>query len=173
MRRRQFLQAILAALGLPAASRAATPVPQLRDLRASNGGRPFAGDGPHLTTISPRRATRQRALIRFTLTGRAQVRLEVVRTDTIRIGKPLGELVWAVERTFAAGAHEVAWRPARDLQPRTYQVRAVVSAGGRRRTYGLHRPGGKVTGPVVRVLGVQVALDESLRPGVVEDLDLE
>ena len=45
-------------------------------------------------------------------------------------------------------------------------MRAIVSAGGRRRTYGLHRPGGKVTGPVVRVLGVQVALDEDeLRAG--------
>ena len=62
MRRSQFLQAVVAALGLPAASRAATPVPQLHDLRASNGGRPFAGDGPRLTTISPRRATRRRAL---------------------------------------------------------------------------------------------------------------
>ena len=85
MRRSQFLQAVVAALGLPAASRAATPVPQLRDLRASNGGRPFAGDGPRLTTISPRRATRRRALIRFSLSGRARVRLEVVRTDTIRV----------------------------------------------------------------------------------------
>jgi hypothetical protein len=171
MRRRQFLQAVLAALSLPAASRAATPVPQLHGLRASNGGRPYAGDGPHLTTISPRRATRRRALIRFSLTGRARVRLEVVRTDTIRVGKPLGEVVWKVERTFAAGAHEVAWRPPKDLQPRTYQVRAVVSAGGRRRTYGLHRPGSKVTGPVVRVLGVQVALTKtSYAPGEPTDL---
>src|SRR6185436_8567498 len=105
------------------------------------GGRPFAGDGPHLTTISPRRAERRRSVIRFSLTGRARVRLEVVRTDSIRIGRPLGGVVWAVERTFAAGGHEVARRPPRDLQPRPYQVRAVVRAGGRRRTYDLHRPG--------------------------------
>src|SRR5688500_9594933 len=117
MRRRQFLQAVLAALSLPAASRAATAVPELHDLRASNGGRPFAGDGPHLTTISPRRRARRRALIRFSLTGRARVRLEVVRTDTIRVGKPLGEVVWALERTFASGAHEVAWRPPKEVQP--------------------------------------------------------
>src|SRR5829696_5539138 len=110
MRRRQFLQTVLAALSLPAASRAATPLPQLRGLRASNGGRPFAGDGPNLTTISPRRAARRRALVSFSLSGRARVRLEVVRTDTIRVGKPLAEVVWSTERSFAAGAHEVAWR---------------------------------------------------------------
>jgi hypothetical protein len=171
MRRSQFLQAIAAVLGLPAASRAAAPVPQLRDLRASSGGRPFAGDGPHLTTINPRRPERRRALIRFSLTGRARVRLEAVRTDTIRVGKPLGEIVWKAERSFAAGAHEVTWRPPRDLQPRTYQLRAVVSAGGRRRTYGMHRPGSKVTGPVVRVLGVEVALAKtSYAPGEPTDL---
>src|ERR687897_1823779 len=166
MRRSQFLQAAAAALGLPAASRAATPVPELRGLRASNGGRPFAGDGPHLTTISPRRVARRRALISFSLTGRARVRLEGVRTDTIRIGKPLAEVVWSTERSFAAGAHGVAWRPPSDLQPRTYQVRAVVSAGGRSRTYGVHRPGSKVSGPVLRVLGVEVALTKmSYAPG--------
>src|SRR5688500_8746356 len=171
MRRSQFLQAAAAALGLPAASRAAAPVPRLRGLRASNGGRPFAGDGPYLTTISPRRAARRRALISFSLTGRARVRLEVVRTDTIRVGKPLAEVVWSAERSFAAGAHEVAWRPPRDLQPRTYQVRAVVSAGGRHRTYGVHRPGSKVSGPVVRVLGVEVALTKtSYAPGEPTDL---
>src|SRR5688500_8992056 len=171
MRRSQFLQAAAAALGLPAASRAAAPVPRLRGLRASNGGRPFAGDGPYLTTISPRRAARRRALISFSLTGRARVRLEVVRTDTIRVGKPLAEVVWSTERSFAAGTHEVAWRPPRDLQPRTYQVRAVVSAGGRHRTYGVHRPGSKVSGPVVRVLGVEVALTKtSYAPGEPTDL---
>ena len=45
-----------------------------------------------------RRGLRDRALIRFTLTGRARVRLEALRTDTIRIGEPLGEVVWATER---------------------------------------------------------------------------
>ena len=171
MRRSQFLQAVAAALGLPAASRATPPVPQLRGLRASSGGRPFAGDGPLLTTISPRGTERRWALIRFSLTGRARVRLEIVRTDTIRVGKPLGEVVWAAERSFAAGAHEVTWRPSRDLQPRTYQLRAVVSAGGRRRTYGMHRPGSKATGPVVRVLGVEVALAKtSYAPGEPTDL---
>jgi hypothetical protein len=173
MRRRQFLQAVAAALGLPAVSRAARPLPVLRGLRASNGGRPFAGDGPYLTSISPRAADRRRALIRFSLTGRARVRLEVVRTDTIRIGRPLGEVVWTTERTFATGAHEVAWRPPRDLQPRTYQVRAVVSAGGRRKTYGLHRPDSKVRGPVVRILGVDVALTKtSYAPGEPTDLQI-
>ena len=76
MRRGQFLGVVASALGLPTAARAARPVPQLRHLRASNGSRPFAGDTPMLATISPRRGLRDRALIRFTLTGNARVRLE-------------------------------------------------------------------------------------------------
>ena len=140
MRRGQFLQAMAAALGLPAAARAARPVPELRHLRASNGTRPFAGDTPMLATISPRRGVRERALVRFTLTGAARVRLEALRTDTIRVGRPLGEVVWKTERSLPAGAHLIPWRPPRDLQPRTYILRATVIAGPRRRTYGMHRP---------------------------------
>ncbi len=171
MRRGQFLQAIVGALGFPAVARAAPPVPELRGLRATNGGPPFAGDGAVMTTISPRRGVRGQALIRFSLTGRARVRIEAVRTDTIRIGKPLGEVVWATERTLAAGDHTIPWRPPRNLQPRTYLLRAIVSAGGRRRTYGVHRPGSRLTSPVVRVLGVDVALTHtSYAPGETTDL---
>ncbi len=158
MKRGRFLQVAVAALGAPAVARAAPPLPQLRGLRASNGGARFAGDGPLLTTVSPRRRGRDRAVVRFTLTGRARVRLEAVRTDTIRIGKPLGEVVWATERTLPAGEHELVWRPRRDLSPRTYLLRATVAAGGRRKTYGLHRPGGRITAPIVRILGADVAL---------------
>ena len=147
MRRRQFLQTVAAALGLPAPLGLPRLCPSCIGLRASNGGRPFAGDGRYLTTISPQRAAPRRALIQFSLTGRARVRLEVVPTDTVRIGRPLGEVVWRAERRLSAGAHEVAWRPPRDLQPRTYQVRAVVECG--RPAAGLRRPrpGSKAPAP--------------------------
>ena len=163
-----------AAIGLPAAARAARPVPLLRHLRASNGVHPFAGDTPLFTTISPsRRGLRDSALIRFTLTGPARVRIEALRTDTIRIGRPLAEVVWATERTLAAGAHVIPWRPSSYLQPRTYVLRATVSAGGRSRTYGLRRPGRRVTTPIVRVLGVDIALDRSsYAPGETTDLTI-
>jgi hypothetical protein len=171
MRRAQFLQAVAAALGLPAAARAASPVPRLDGLRAANGGRPFAGDGGLLTTISPRRRGRDRALVRFSLTGRARVRLEALRTDTIRIGRPLGEGVWRTEHALDAGPHELVWRPPAALEPRTYILRATVIAGGRRRTYGMHRPGRRITAPIVRVLGVDVALGRpSYAPGEPADL---
>ena len=171
MRRAQFLQALAAALGLPAAARAAPAVPRLERLRASNGGRPFAGDRARLTTVSPGRRGRDRAIVRFSLTGRARVRLEALRTDTIRVGRPLGEVVWATERVLGAGLHELVWRPSAALQPRTYVLRATVLAGGKRRTYGLDRPGRRITAPIVRVLGVDVALAHlSYAPGETTDL---
>jgi hypothetical protein len=173
MRRGQFLGVVASALGLPTAAHAARPVPQLRHLRASNGSRPFAGDTPMLATISPRRGLRDRALIRFTLTGNARVRLEALRTDTIRVGRPLGEVVWKTERSLRAGAHVIPWRPPRDLQPRTYILRATVLAGGRGRTYGMHRPGRPLTAPIVRVLGVDIALAHtSYAPGETTDLTI-
>ena len=174
MRRGQFLLAAAAALGLPGTARSAPPLPRLRAIRAASGGPAFAGDGPLRVTVSPRRrGVRDRVVIRFSLTGRARVRLEALRTDTIRIGRPLGEVVWASERTFGAGDHELVWRPRRDLEPRTYLLRATVSARGKRRTYGMHRPGGRVTVPVVRVLGVDVALAKpSYAPGEPTDLTI-
>jgi hypothetical protein len=172
MRRGQFLFAAAAALGLPGTARSASRVPRLEHIRASNGGLAFAGDSSTLVTVSPRRrGARDRVIVRFSLTGRARVRLEALRTDTIRIGKPLAAVVWSTEKLLGAGEHELVWRPRRDLQPRTYLLRATVTAGGQRRTYGMHRPGGRVTVPVVRVLGVDVALTRpSYAPGEPTDL---
>src|SRR5712691_9483478 len=49
---------------------------------ADNGGRPFAADGPMLTTISPNGdGFRDRASIHFTLTAPALVQLEIARTE--------------------------------------------------------------------------------------------
>src|SRR5919112_5096648 len=174
MRRAQFLvRSLVAAVGLPfgAESAAAARVPEARALRVAANRRRFRGDGPTHVSVSPFTRGREQALVRFELTGRARVRLDALRTDTIRVGKPLGEVVWSTERTLGRGAHELVWRPSRALQPRTYLLRLTVSAGGKQRVYGMHRPGQRSEGPVVRVLGVDVATTKaSYAPGESADL---
>jgi hypothetical protein len=135
----------------------------LHDLRVeSDGG--FAGDRRLLATVRPG----GRALVSFTLTRRARVRMEAVRTDTIRIGRPVGAVVWATERVLPAGRHRFGWWPAPDVPPRTYILRLVVDG---RRVYGGHRPRGRIDAPVVRVQGVEVATSRtSYRPGEAADL---
>src|SRR5579859_3435959 len=54
------LRVALALLALAAAHHPAPSAPRLLDFRASNGGRPFAGDGPLLTTLTPSRPTADR-----------------------------------------------------------------------------------------------------------------
>ncbi|MGH3243734.1 MAG: N,N-dimethylformamidase beta subunit family domain-containing protein, partial [Spirillospora sp.] len=131
--------------------------------------RRFAGDGPLLATVTPRRGGR--AVVSFGLDRPARVLVEAVRTDTIRAGRPMGEVVWRTERRLPAGRHRIAWRPAAAVQPRTYLLRTTVLEGRRRRVYGGHRPGGRVTGPVVRVQGVDVATTRpSYAPGEAADL---
>jgi hypothetical protein len=139
----------------------------------TNGSRPFAGDRRLLATVNPHaRELRARAVVSFRLDRPATVRMMVLRTDTIRIGRPAGEEVWSVEQRLGAGRHELAWRPGRDTPPRSYLLRLRLTDGrGRSRTYGGHRPGRTPTGPVVRVQGVEVALDRpSYAPGEPADL---
>ena len=58
-------------------------------LKVTNGSRPFAGDRALLATVSAHAgSTRRRAIVAFRLDRAARVRLDVVRTDTIRIGRP-------------------------------------------------------------------------------------
>jgi hypothetical protein len=167
--RRGFLRVLaLAALAGPAAARAARVAPELLDLRVRSP-RPFAGDRRLLATVSPRR---REARVSFRLPRPATVRMEAVRTDTIRAGRPAGEAVWSVERRLAAGRHELAWRPSRDVPPRTYLLRLTATdASGRRRSYGAARPGRGPSAPVVRVQGVEVATTRpSYAPGEPADL---
>lgn len=166
--RGDFLGSLAAVLAGPRAARSA---PALRDLEVTNGSRPFAGDGPLLATVTPRRG--RRAIVSFRLDRPALVRMEAVRTDTIRIGRPAGEVVWRTERRLRAGSHALAWRPGGAIEPRTYLLRltAVDPVSGKRRVYGNHRPRGRVDGPVVRVQGVGVALTRpSYAPGEPADL---
>jgi hypothetical protein len=59
------------------------PPPALVAISVSNRSTPFAGDRRLLTTVSPNAdGFRDHALVRFTLTAPALVRMDVVRTDT-------------------------------------------------------------------------------------------
>jgi hypothetical protein len=177
MRRRDFLRALGLAVAAPAGVKAApaaaagarAAAPEVLDLRVTAPGAPFAGDRRLLATVTPRR---NRAIVTFRLRQAARVRVEAVRTDTIRIGRPAGEVVWRTERRFGPGSHRVEWRPGKAVQPRTYVLRVTsIGADGRTRTYGGHSPRGKVDGPVVRVQGVDVAVTtSSCKPGDPTDL---
>ena len=175
LRRREFLQALVAAFAAPRRGVAAEErgsAPALHGLRVRSGA-PFAGDRRLLATVSTAADGRRRAaVLSFRLDRPARVRVEAVRTDTIRIGRPSGETIWATERRLAAGPHSIAWKPGRSVTPRTYVLRVTVTGrDGSRRVYGGHRPGTRQTGPVVRVQGVEVALPRaSYMPGEPADL---
>src|SRR5678816_3012577 len=101
------------------------------------------------------------------------VLMEAVRTDTIRVGRPSGATIWRMQRALPAGRHELTWNPGRGVQPRTYVLRLTVTdpRTHARRVYGNHGPRGRVTGPVVRLQGVGVALTRpSYVPGQPTDL---
>ena len=168
--RRGFLRVLaLGALAAPAAARAAVGRgPELLGLRVRSA-RPFAGDRRLFATLSPRRGG---ARVSFRLTRPARVRMEAVRTDTIRAGRPAGEAVWRTERLLHAGSHELVWRPGTSVPPRTYVLQLTAAdAAGRRRRYGAFAPGRAPDGPVVRVQGVDVATTRSsYMPGQPADL---
>jgi hypothetical protein len=155
------------AIGLSASVPAQPGPPRLLGLRISNGGTPFAGDTPWLTTVSPNADDfRDRALIRFKLDQKASVEVRVVATDTAQ--RPV-RTVWSTRRLLAPGLHTVVWRPARTTPDRTYLVR-LVAAGvdGGRRVYGFEPPRRNrlTTGLVVRVQGIDAGfLARSYRPG--------
>jgi hypothetical protein len=157
MRKRIFagLVAALAVAATGAAAPQAGP-PRLLGLRVSNGGTPFTGDTPWLTTVSPNGdAFRDRALIRFALNSPATVEAYVVATDEVR--RPV-RTVWSTRRKLARGPHVIAWRPARSTPDRTYLVRFVVTGpNGGRRVYGYEPPRSNrlTTGLVVRVQGIE------------------
>src|SRR2546423_9180450 len=76
----------------PAPARA----PRLLDLRVGNGGTPFAGDRRLLTTVSPNRdRSRDRAVVSFRLARRAALKVEAVRTQTLRMHPRFSRVVWS------------------------------------------------------------------------------
>ena len=148
--------AAAAAVGLAASAPAQPGPPHLLGLRISNGGTPFAGDTPWLTTVSPNGdGFRERALIRFALDREATVEIRAVATDEVR--RPV-RTVWRVRRRLTPGPHVIVWRPKRTTPVRTYLIRFVVTgANGARRVYGFEPPRrrGVTSGLVVRVQGVE------------------
>ena len=156
------------AVGAARAPRAAGP--RLLELRVSNGSMPFAGDRRLLTTVSPNGdGFRDRALVSFRLDRAARVRIDAVRTETIRENRAPSAVVWSRTWSLAAGPHRLTWRPRRSVAPRTYILRLTVrDAAGRSRVYGDYRPwrGQRVDAPVVRVQGIELGfLRRSYAPG--------
>jgi hypothetical protein len=155
------------AVALSASVPAQPGPPRLLGLRISNGGTPFAGDTPWLTTVSPNGDDfRDRALIRFKLDQKATVEVRIVATDDAQ--RPV-RTVWSTRRLLAQGPHTVAWQPARTTPDRTYLVRLVAAgANGGRRVYGFEPPRRNrlTSGLVARVQGIDAGfLARSYRIG--------
>lgn len=149
--------------------------PALVRLAVSNGSTPFAGDRRLLTTISPNGdGFRDRAIVRFGLTAPARVRVEAVRTDTIREGRPAEAVVWSKTVALPGGSHTLVWSPARSIAPRTYILRFTLrDAQGRTRVYGAYGPGQRVDAPVVRVQGIDAGFPRpSYAPGQTAEVEV-
>jgi hypothetical protein len=136
----------------------------VQNIRADNGGAPYAGDTARLTTISPNGdGLRDRAHIRFELTAPAVLRLNV---ETVRI-HPVP--VYTQTRRFRAGAREFVWAPPAATMPRTYLVYLeIVSPDGSVRHIGPRtiREAAARDTPVIRVRGLDASFDEpSYRSG--------
>jgi hypothetical protein len=148
---------LLLAVGFSGAAPAAPGPPRLIGLRVSNGGTPFAGDGPLLATVSPNGdGLRDRAIVRFWLDRPATVELQVVVTNEVR---RTVQTIWKIRRSFGRGAHKLVWKPKRNAIERTYLLRFIaIGRNGGWRVYGYEPPrrGRKTTGLVVRVQGVAV-----------------
>jgi hypothetical protein len=146
------------------------PAPRLLDLRVGNGSAPFAWDRALLTTVTPNGdGRRDAAVVSFRLLEPASVRLDVVRTDSVKRAAPSAIVISSLRRHFRTGRRRLAWRPAPDTPERTYVLRLTVTgAGGARRVYGLARPRphAQVRAPVVRVLGISAVFSRrSYAPG--------
>ena len=138
----------------------------LDDLRVSNGNKPFAGDGPLLTTISLNEdSTRKRAQIHFDLSEAAQVTLNVERT-TASIDE-IYQRTW----TLRPGPHSLTWTPAAGLAPRTYVLSLTTQdLASNILTYGSPDPHVKrfPRAPVVRIIDVDAVFTRaSYLPGQV------
>jgi hypothetical protein len=138
--------------------------PTLTGFRASNGGQPFEGDGPLLTTISPAaEGPRGAARIAFTLSETSRVTLRVDRTDRRR------RLISIDTVTVGPGRHVLRWAPPATTAPRTYLLELTATdTAGNSRSYGAKTPYADryLAAPVVRVLGIDAAFTrQSYAPG--------
>jgi hypothetical protein len=141
-----------------------THAPELGGLRVGNGGTPFAGDNRMLTTISPNGdGFRDDAIVRFRLAEPALVRLQVARTTT----RP--NIVWTTQQRLQPGEHELVWKPAAALRPRTYALLlSTVDNAGNARDLGAQTAAVSryERAPVVRVQGIDAGFTrQSYAPG--------
>ena len=171
------LGAGLVLVGAAVPARPVEPAPRLLDLRVGDGSRPYAGDGPLLTTVTPNAdGLRDRAIVSFRLDRPGRVRLDVVRTDSVKHAVPRAETIWTRTVQLRVGRHRIVWRPTRDAEDRTYVLRLTVTGRyGARRVYGLPRPGRRprVETPVVRVLGISATFfQRSYSPGDSADVSV-
>ena len=162
--------ALILGVAAAAAGPTTSPAPRLSELSVTNGSTPFAGDRRLLTTVSPNGdGFRDRAIVRFRLDRPASIRLDVLLTDTIRVGKPAAKTIWTRLYRLRAGRHRLVWTPARSTPPRTYILRLTLTgSNGSRRVYGNYRPGPRtrVNAPVVRVQGIDAGFPKrSYAPG--------
>ncbi|HET7044425.1 MAG TPA: N,N-dimethylformamidase beta subunit family domain-containing protein [Gaiellaceae bacterium] len=129
--------------------------PELLDLRADDGGRPYAGDGPLLTTITPNAdGLRDSAFVRFRLREPATVQLQIARTvKNVRV-------FYSIQERFGAGPHAFAWSPSTPLNPRTYvTLLTATDAAGNAIEYGPRDAfvGRYRRSPVIRLQGIDAA----------------
>ena len=128
----------------------------LADLRVASNSTPFAGDNALLATITPNHDdVRDYARVRFDLSERAQVTLEVQRTT--QAAQTISTHTWQ----FDAGRHSVGWVPASTIAARTYLLSLTTTdAAGNTLTYGSpdarRRPA--PAGAVVRVMGIDATM---------------
>jgi hypothetical protein len=140
-----------------------TKPPALTSFRTSNGGEPYAGDGPMLTTLSPDDGTRTTATIAFTLSEQATLSFVVEYTDRTR------HIVANQTAAFGPGRNSLTWTPALTIAPRTYLLElSATDLSGNSRTYGAESPYTRryFLAPVVRVIGIDANfLQPSYAPG--------
>jgi hypothetical protein len=152
------------------------PGPSLHGLKVTNGDSPYAGDRRLLTTVSPNGdGLRDAAVVSFRLDQPAIVRMEAVRTDTIRADRPSMQIIWSTKARLRAGRHSLVWRPARSTPPRTYILRLTVSGRRGVSRYGYYQPSAHthVNAPVVRVQGIDAGFTRrSYAPGQQAELSL-
>jgi N,N-dimethylformamidase beta subunit-like, C-terminal len=150
--------------------------PALHDLRVTNGDTPFQGDRRLLTTVSPNAdGFRDAAVVAFRLDRPATVRMEAVRTDTIRSARPATQVVWSKTAKLEAGPNRLVWHPAPSTPPRTYILRLTTRGAGGLRHYGYYTPSarGRVDAPVVRVQGIDAGFTRrSYAPGQQAELSV-
>lgn len=142
--------ASLGIVGRAAAAPDGPPTPSGITVRTL--GKPFGGDRELFATVVPGEPKRGAAVLRFSLTRPATVRVDAVRAA------PQRPVVWTSSTTLRAGTHEITWAPEVDTPVGQYVLRLTASNSGKRqKVIGRRRPAAveRQQAAVVRVLGIE------------------